>query len=164
VSHPNAVNERKRHERAHGDLEKIMGLTPGTPSIFKRSGKSVHPFVKHFFSGCLEDSCIVANRLGRAAMKNLTFAVSRLTLTLALALPASEIDPGKAAQASTFLISSTVGYGVEDCLGEGGECGRVVADAWCEAHGRGAALDFGQRTEPGAALTGPPAYFITCGE
>jgi hypothetical protein len=52
-------------------------------------------------------------------MKNLTFAVSRLTLTLALALPASEIDPGKAAQASTFLISSTVGYGVEDCLVKG---------------------------------------------
>lgn len=97
-------------------------------------------------------------------MRSLTFAVSPLTLTLAIALPACEIDSSKAGQASTFLISSTVGYGVEDCLGEGGECGRLVADAWCEAHGRGAALDFGQQTEPGAALTEPPAYFITCGE
>jgi len=98
-------------------------------------------------------------------MKNLAFAVFRLTLTLALALPSTcEIDPGKAAEASTFLIASTVGYVVEDCLGEGGECGRVVADAWCEAHGHGAALDFGQQTAPGAALTGPPPYFITCGK
>ena len=97
-------------------------------------------------------------------MKNRTFAVSRLTLALALVLPTCEIDPSRAAQASTFLISSTIGYGVEDCLGEGGECGRVVADAWCEAHGRGAALDFGQQTGPGAAFTETPAYSITCGE
>jgi hypothetical protein len=107
---------------------------------------------------------VVQNRLGKTTMKNLTFAVSRLTIGIALVLPTSEIDPSKAAQASTFLIASTAGYGVEDCLGEGGECGRVVADAWCEAHGRGAALSFGQQTGPGAALTGSPPYFITCGE
>ena len=97
-------------------------------------------------------------------MRILTSAVSRLTLAIALTLPTCEIDPSKAAQASTFLIASTAGYGVEDCLGEGGECGRVVADAWCEAHGHVAALDFGQQIEPGAALTGSRPYFITCGD
>jgi hypothetical protein len=97
-------------------------------------------------------------------MRSVTFLVSRLTVSLALTLPAWEIDPSTAAEGSTFLIAATAGYGVEDCLGEGGECGRVVADAWCEAHGRGAALNFGQQTEPDAALTGPRPYFITCGE
>jgi hypothetical protein len=97
-------------------------------------------------------------------MKNLTFAVSRLTVAIGVALPACDIDLIKAAQASTFLIASTAGYGVEDCLGEGGECGRVVADAWCEAHGRGAALSFGQQTGAGSDLTTPPPYFVTCGE
>ena len=97
-------------------------------------------------------------------MRNLTFAVSRLTVAVGLALPTCDVDPIKAAQASTFLIASTAGYGVEDCLGEGGECGRVVADAWCEAHGRGAALSFGQQAGTGAGLTAPPPYFVTCGE
>jgi hypothetical protein len=94
----------------------------------------------------------------------ISFTIPPLTLALALFFGASEFDPSKAAEASTFVIASTVGYGVEDCLGEGGECGRVVADAWCEAHGRGVALKFGQQAEPGAALSGPRPYFIICGD
>lgn len=65
----------------------------------------------------------------------------------------------------TFVIAAAPGYGVEDCLAEGGECGHVVADAWCEAHGRGTALKFGRSDE---GVTDPPAtmrpYFITCGD
>jgi hypothetical protein len=87
-----------------------------------------------------------------------------LTVALALFFAAYESDPRGAAEASTFLIASTVGYGVEDCLGEGGECGRVVADAWCEAHGRGVALEFGQQTGAGPSLSGPRPYFIICGD
>ena len=47
----------------------------------------------------------------------------------------------------------------QDCLGEGGECGRAVADAWCEADGRGAALSFGRADD----VTGrsPTAYVVT---
>ncbi len=33
----------------------------------------------------------------------------------------------------TFLIPSSDGYGVAECLTTGGECGQVVADAWCES-------------------------------
>jgi hypothetical protein len=72
-----------------------------------------------------------------------------------------------AREASTFLISAAQGYGVEDCLAEGGECGRVVADAWCEAHGGGEALKFGRSEGENAAsgvLAETRPYFITCGD
>jgi hypothetical protein len=44
----------------------------------------------------------------------------------------------------TFLIPSSDGYGVGDCLTTpGSECGQVVANAWCEAQGYAAANTFG---------------------
>ena len=42
-----------------------------------------------------------------------------------------------------LVIAANDGYGVQDCLAEAGECGQIVADAWCEAHGHGAAVSFG---------------------
>ena len=54
------------------------------------------------------------------------------------------IGGGQAGEAHSFIVAANDGYGIQDCLGEGGECGRVVADAWCEAHGHGAALTFGR--------------------
>jgi hypothetical protein len=63
------------------------------------------------------------------------------------------------------MISAASGYGVEDCLAEGGECGHVVADAWCEAHGRGAALKFGRSdSDSSDKSTDLRPYFITCGK
>lgn len=51
----------------------------------------------------------------------------------------------KAAQPgpATFLIPASEGYGVADCLSAGSECGRVVADAYCEAQGYGRSTAFG---------------------
>ncbi len=42
-----------------------------------------------------------------------------------------------------LVIAANDGYGVQDCLAEAGECGQIVANAWCEAHGHGAAVSFG---------------------
>ena len=49
------------------------------------------------------------------------------------------IGHAQAADGQTFIIAAMDGYGVEDCLADGAECGHVVADAWCEAHGHGPA-------------------------
>jgi hypothetical protein len=51
----------------------------------------------------------------------------------------------KAAQAgpATFLIPASDGYGVADCLSSGSDCGKVVANAYCEAQGFGRATAFG---------------------
>jgi hypothetical protein len=95
---------------------------------------------------------------------------SQLGLSLiALLLGFSQSGQSYASEAKTYFITEANGYGVEDCLGEDGECGQVVANAWCEALGRGAALKFGKSEDNSDAApqtsTGRPApYFITCGD
>jgi hypothetical protein len=90
---------------------------------------------------------------------------------LSLPLAVSQICHSEAAPGTAFIVSATEGYGVEDCLGEGGECGHIVADAWCEAHGHGAAISFGRAEDITGAITlaasgdKPQApYVITCAE
>lgn len=44
----------------------------------------------------------------------------------------------------TFLIPTSDGYGVADCLtSAGSECGQVVANAWCESQGFASANSYG---------------------
>lgn len=58
----------------------------------------------------------------------------------------------------TILIPASDGYGFGDCLASGLSCGRVVADAWCEAHGFGQAISFGSaRAEDVTASVTPAA-------
>jgi hypothetical protein len=93
-----------------------------------------------------------------------------LPLLFTAAFAFSPIEQACAAEGSTFIIAATEGYGVEDCLAEHGECGRVVADAWCEAHGHGAAISFGSADDVTSAISGDSAhatgapYFVSCGE
>ncbi len=84
------------------------------------------------------------------------YAALTLTVIMAASVPSSAQAP------STYQIAAASGYGVEECLAEGGECGRAVADAWCAANGRGAALEFGRATLPPRADQAP--YFVTCGD
>jgi hypothetical protein len=50
-----------------------------------------------------------------------------------------------AAKDATFLIPAADGYGVADCLtAPASECGRVVADAYCEAQGFAKSQSFGR--------------------
>ena len=68
-----------------------------------------------------------------------------------------------------FMIAANDGYGLQDCLAEGGECGQVVADAWCEAHGHGAALSFRaaeavRRDRRRQISTAAEPYVINCGD
>ena len=92
-----------------------------------------------------------------------------LSIFVGLVFCAGEIESGRADEAHSFLIAANDGYGVQDCLGEGGECGRVVADAWCEAHGHGAALAFGSAHDSAVSVAATPAadaesYVVTCGD
>jgi hypothetical protein len=82
-----------------------------------------------------------------------------------------EIGASRAASAqgaSLYAVAANDGYGLQDCLAGGSECGQVVADAWCEAHGRGKALSFGPASQFSSAATkistSMDAYVISCGE
>jgi hypothetical protein len=74
----------------------------------------------------------------------------------------------RAADTHEYEIAANDGYGLEDCLSTGAECGRVVADAWCEAHGHGHALAFGPRSvvdERAIPVSASDeAYVVRCGD
>jgi hypothetical protein len=74
---------------------------------------------------------------------------------------------------NVFLLPPSDGYGVADCLSGERECGKIVANAWCESKGFRRALAYGpvaasditgsvgRRNQP--APTEPPVM-ITCAE
>jgi hypothetical protein len=85
------------------------------------------------------------------------FFLSGSLAVIALALPS------RAEESRTLIIPPNDGYGFEECLKAGSECGLVVADAWCKAHGFGASKSFGPETE-GASDAAPGSVFVTCGD
>ncbi len=104
-------------------------------------------------------------------MRHFPYRPAALSIFVGLVLCVGGIDGGRAGEAHSFIIAANDGYGVQDCLGEGGECGRVVADAWCEAHGHGAALAFGRADDVTGAIRvaatpaeGAEPYVVTCGD
>lgn len=64
-------------------------------------------------------------------------------LAMAVALICLGSSPGRAADSDAFVISDSDGYGISECMRPGMDCGRVIADAWCESHGHGHASAFG---------------------
>lgn len=71
--------------------------------------------------------------------------MKRLIAGLSLLAVAAVCVPGVQAAGAekTFLIPANDGYGVAECLTGTGACGKVVADAWCEAQGFAAAASYG---------------------
>lgn len=50
----------------------------------------------------------------------------------------------KSSKQRDFVIAGSDGYGTQECLASQSNCGRIVADAWCEAKGFKAALAYRQ--------------------
>jgi hypothetical protein len=78
------------------------------------------------------------------------------------------ISAARAEDGHEYVVATNDGYGLEDCLAAGSECGRVVADAWCEANGHGHALAYGPRSlldgRPRQVSTTDDPYVIKCGD
>jgi len=45
---------------------------------------------------------------------------------------------------AAYVIADQEGYGLLECLTQKDDCGKIVADSWCAAHGHGAARAFGR--------------------
>lgn len=97
-------------------------------------------------------------------MNRTAVAFALLALSVASGVPAK-------AELRSFLVPANDGYGVADCLAEAGSCGRIVADAWCQAQGMKQAASFGPSDpiEVTASLTkalAPSAktYTVTCND
>jgi hypothetical protein len=93
-------------------------------------------------------------------MRNLAPLSALLAFAAVCALGFGLSQAASAGQTRAFTIAANDGYGLLDCLAEGGECGRAVADAWCATEGRGAALSFGRAN----GATTERAYLVTCGD
>src|ERR1700730_11823878 len=57
--------------------------------------------------------------------------------------------PAGAVESRTLIIPPNDGYGFEECLKPGSQCGLVVADAWCKAHGFAGSNGLGTADEEG---------------
>lgn len=53
---------------------------------------------------------------------------------------------------ATYVISDQEGYGLLECLTRHSDCGKVVADSWCESHGHVAAKAFGRADDMTASV------------
>jgi len=75
----------------------------------------------------------------------------------------------QAQETRTIVVPAATGYGVEECLDAGSDCGAIVANAWCNAYGEGVAVEFGryEADKSGAARASWPApkrYYVDCSE
>jgi hypothetical protein len=91
--------------------------------------------------------------------------------SLALSSVVSTTAPARAEGGHSFIVPANDGYDLAECLAQGAACGKVVADAWCEAQGYGKSEGFGpsdpaETTASIAVKAGAPAtpktYTISC--
>lgn len=95
-------------------------------------------------------------------------------LLAGLLVSAAYHSGAQAAPASlpSYVISDNDGYGVLECLTQKSDCGKIVADAWCESHGHGPARAFGRADDVTASIEPkaprpslrPGAAIVTCSE
>jgi len=88
-----------------------------------------------------------------------TAAVAAATLDLS--------DPTANTESSDFVIAGGEGYGATECLAGTGQCGKIVADAWCGSKGfaRASAWRAADRDEITASVgrrSDTPAFVISC--
>lgn len=92
------------------------------------------------------------------------------SLSLALLLLATQ-NAAAAPETKDFILPADDGYGMNDCLGETGACGQMIADAWCKANGLAKSIAYGpiDPAEITASIstakishTAPTAYSVTC--
>ena len=75
------------------------------------------------------------------------FLLPAAAALLALVLSAPAQASSLQGKNGNYVIPADGSYGVEECISQSFECGRVVAAAWCEAHGHGAVRAFGPASD-----------------
>jgi hypothetical protein len=93
-------------------------------------------------------------------------------LLLTAAFHGSAVATPAASARAVYVIADHDGYGVLECLTQGKECGKILADSWCESHGHGPALAFGRAEDitgstPASSPRARPASeaaSVTCGD
>ena len=67
------------------------------------------------------------------------------------------------AEKRMFIIANLAdGYGVDDCLASGAECGKAVANSYCRSHDYAQALSFGNVDRGDITGAIPASAFSSC--
>ena len=84
-----------------------------------------------------------------------TVILPTILVLLAWALPAG-------AETKTFIVENQPdGYGIDQCLASGANCGKPMASAYCQSRNYGQALSF-RRAAPDEITGGRPSGDMTC--
>ena len=76
----------------------------------------------------------------------------RIAATLGAAMALSNAG-AEAAGRHTYVVPPSDGYGIAECFTGERDCARVVADAWCEAHGDAPAIAYGLTADSTGSIT-----------
>jgi hypothetical protein len=88
-------------------------------------------------------------------MRKLIVPVTIVVVLLALALPAS-------AETKIFIVENHPdGYGIDQCLASGANCGKPMASAYCQSRNYGQAISF-RKVEPTEITAGGVSGDATC--
>jgi hypothetical protein len=102
------------------------------------------------------------------------FLAIRVFCAAALAFSAPALTVSAQAQDThEIVVPANDGYGMDDCLAQGGTCAKLVADSWCQINGLKASASY--RAADPADITGSlsqanltsdkqPVYIVTCTE
>jgi hypothetical protein len=106
----------------------------------------------------------LAARGHRKLFRPVLFLLGGILAALALKIPAGAVE------SRTLIIPPNDGYGFEECLKPGSQCGLVVADAWCKAHGFAGSNGFGPADKAAGTMDEasrfniePGSFHVTCG-
>jgi hypothetical protein len=121
---------------------------------FARSQEDFHPIVEF---------------LDLVVMRN---ALLASPLFLALTIHASLAGAANPS-VRDFIVPADDGYGMDECMAEGGPCAKLIADSWCQVNGMKTSLHYNmtQASDVTASLSNKitdrlpsPSYIVTCSD
>ncbi len=98
------------------------------------------------------------------------FAILAVSVTAVTIYASSGAESEAKPKQRDFVVAGSDGYGTQECLAAQSNCGRIVADAWCEAKGFKAALAYRKldrdeitgSTNAGSAGKPADSFLISC--
>lgn len=108
----------------------------------------------------------------RRVVLSLSLAMVAAGAASVLVAPEARMQTASASdKPNVFLIPQADGYGMTSCLAANSECGRIVAQAWCESKGFAKVASYGVAspaditgsTGSRAGQAAEPPVLITCG-
>jgi hypothetical protein len=108
-------------------------------------------------------------KFGRKSMRFVTFVAAMGCATVLF----SGVGHSSSSTLRDFIVPADDGYGMDDCLAEGGPCAKLIADSWCEVNGMKSSIRYSAAdpsdvtaslTKKASAKTNAPIYIVTCAD